>query len=280
MRRDGAVFELNYRISDRSSFLDLAEYAKEFTELGLTNIHDTLPTSVHNYQTISKIFNPLDTIFRFKQILQSDRLVFYHMQEGEVPKLNTGELETVEIRVSQEHHRKIKICPRLMTFNPKVDKVNELRKLVFDVNSKYFAEEDRKVPRDSFEFEREETDFQMHRDMSFIGSEISEYDREATFSIDRRVQFNVDPDDMDEVESVKMQHEIYDICIMGTIIEKKDFLKKDYVCALTGKTVIDPKRGSSLNLYKDNTLSGDVLEDLKNKVGPNTRLKLHAIWPD
>lgn len=124
VKRDGSVFELNQRISDRSSFLDLMEYAKDFPELGIHNIHDTLPTSVHNYQTISKIFNPLDTIFRFKQILQSDRLVFYHMQEGEVPKLNKGELETVEIRVSQDHNRKVKICPRLMTFNPKEDKVN------------------------------------------------------------------------------------------------------------------------------------------------------------
>lgn len=120
----------------------------------------------------------------------------------------------------------------------------------------------------------------MHRDLSFIGSEISEYDREATFSIDRRVQFNIDGDDQDEVESVRLQQEIYEISIMGTIQEKKDFLKKEYICALTGNQVIDPKKGSSLSLYKDTMLSGEVLEDIKKKVGPNTRLKLQAIWPN
>ena len=67
--------------------------------------------------------------------------------------------------------------------------------------------------------------------------------------------------------------------IMGAIQEKQDFLSKELICALTGNTGCDPKRGSPLDYFEEGTPAGAILEELRRKVGKTTRLKLSALWP-
>ena len=67
--KEGMTFELNFRISDRSTFFDLIDYARKFTELAGVPRDDVLATAVHNYQAVTKIFNPQDVVWRFKTVL-------------------------------------------------------------------------------------------------------------------------------------------------------------------------------------------------------------------
>ncbi len=72
---------------------------------------------------------------------------------------------------------------------------------------------------------------------------------------------------------------MYDVNLMGTILEEKDFLTKENVCVLTGKRGGSPSRGIPLATYPDEMLCKELLGLLREKIGMTTRLKLSAVWP-
>ncbi len=150
-------------------------------------------------------------IYRFKQILQNDRLAFFQMRDGEVAKLNSGELETLEVRVTQESHRKVKVCPRLVTIDPKTDKIADMRKIIFDLNEKYFESEEQ-ISFQDIENERERS--LSHLDLSERADSELARDKDKltpqrtpvqSMRIEKHVNFNVGSD-ISREESTSYQY--------------------------------------------------------------------------
>ncbi len=78
----------------------------------------------------------------------------------------------------------------------------------------------------------------------------------------------------------KLDPDMYDLGLHGTVKVTRNFWSKGYYCALSGDKKVDPKLGMPLTLLNEEGMTvGELLTLLKKKVEPGSRIILQVMWP-